>query len=125
MGLERPGLCEEFVATAHSLWRMSRLTAEQEAKVPVYGKCAVAEHATQTPVGALRAGYDTARIRKVSRKTALYSRRALYATLIPVLPQPVSLIPLWYTEYLEGQLSVFSHLNEWARSSFTNSDLGF
>ena len=35
--LERTGLCGELIATAYNLVRMSRLIAEQEAEVPVFG----------------------------------------------------------------------------------------
>ena len=37
VGLERTGLCGELVATAYNLVRMSRLIAEREAEVPVFG----------------------------------------------------------------------------------------
>ncbi len=37
VGLERTGLCGELVATAYNLVRMSRLMAEREAEVPVFG----------------------------------------------------------------------------------------
>ena len=37
LGLERTGLCGELVVTAYNLVRMSRLIADREARVPVFG----------------------------------------------------------------------------------------
>ena len=37
VGLERTGLCGELVATAYNLVSMSRLIADREGVVPVFG----------------------------------------------------------------------------------------
>ena len=37
VGLERTGLCGELMATAYNLVRMSRLLAERDSTVPVFG----------------------------------------------------------------------------------------
>ena len=91
--MERTGLCGESGCDGVQPGENVEVDSQARGRGPClqpsvpWSRCA-----TQTPFGALRAGSETARVRKVLPRDGLYAVVALsYAALIPVLPQPVSI----------------------------------